>query len=163
MNAPTSLPTNVRCRRGNLANRLVSILAAAGAAVALGLPSLVQAQASAVRAPSPGLTYTSVREGTGASPTAADAVRVHYRGTLMDGTEFDSSYKRGQPATFPVNRVIKGWTEALQLMPEGSKWQIFVPAELAYGDSGAGPQIGPGATLIFEIELISIQKKEAAK
>ena len=110
-----------------------------------------------------GLQYKVLQEGTGATPVATDQVVCNYRGTLLDGTEFDSSYKRGQPATFPVNRVIKGWTEALQLMPVGSKWQIFVPAELAYGDSGAGPQIGPGATLIFEIELISIQKKEAAK
>jgi FKBP-type peptidyl-prolyl cis-trans isomerase len=110
-----------------------------------------------------GLQYKVLQGGTGPKPVATDQVVCNYRGTLLDGTEFDSSYKRGQPATFPVNRVIKGWTEALQLMPEGSKWQIFVPAELAYGDSGAGPQIGPGATLIFEIELISIQKKEAAK
>jgi FKBP-type peptidyl-prolyl cis-trans isomerase FklB len=79
----------------------------------------------------------------------------------LDNTEFDSSYKRGQPATFPVTGVIKGWTEALELMPVGSKWQLFVPAELAYGDRGAGGQIGPGATLIFEVELLSIQGKDA--
>ena len=83
----------------------------------------------------------------------------NYRGTLIDGKEFDSSYKRGQPATFPVNGVIKGWTEALQLMPVGSKWQLFIPPDLAYGERGAGGDIGPDATLIFEVELLSIEKK----
>jgi FKBP-type peptidyl-prolyl cis-trans isomerase FklB len=87
-------------------------------------------------------------------------VVCNYRGTLLNNTEFDSSYKRGQPATFPVNGVIKGWTDALQLMPVGSKWQLFVPAELAYGERGAGAQIGPNATLIFEVELLSIQGKD---
>jgi FKBP-type peptidyl-prolyl cis-trans isomerase FklB len=110
-----------------------------------------------------GLQYKVLQEGTGPKPTATDQVVCNYRGTLLDGTEFDSSYKRGQPATFPLSGVIKGWTEALQLMPVGSKWQLFVPAELGYGDRGAGPQIGPNATLIFEIELISIQKKDEAK
>jgi len=84
----------------------------------------------------------------------------NYRGTLIDGKEFDSSYKRGQPATFPVSGVIKGWTEALQLMPVGSKWQLFVPSNLAYAERGAGAEIGPNATLIFEVELISIQEKK---
>jgi FKBP-type peptidyl-prolyl cis-trans isomerase FklB len=84
----------------------------------------------------------------------------NYRGTLISGSEFDSSYKRGQPASFPVNGVIKGWTEALQLMPVGSKWQLFVPSELGYGDRGAGADIGPDATLIFEVELLSIQGKD---
>ncbi|SRR5713226_6518696 len=108
-----------------------------------------------------GLQYKILTEGTGPKPTATDTVSCNYRGTLLDGTEFDSSYKRGQPASFPVNGVIKGWTEALQLMPVGSKWQIFVPAELGYGDRGADPRssIGPGATLIFEVELLSIQDK----
>jgi FKBP-type peptidyl-prolyl cis-trans isomerase len=110
-----------------------------------------------------GLQYKILQQGTGAKPAATDQVVCNYRGTLLDGTEFDSSYKRGQPVTFPVNKVIKGWTEALQLMPVGSKWQLFIPAELAYGDQGAGPQIGPNATLIFEVELISIQKSEAAQ
>jgi FKBP-type peptidyl-prolyl cis-trans isomerase len=110
-----------------------------------------------------GLQYKVLQEGTGPKPVATDQVVCNYRGTLLDGTEFDSSYKRGQPATFPVTGVIKGWTEALQLMPVGSKWQLVIPADLAYGDRGAGPQIGPNATLIFEIELISIQKKDAAK
>jgi FKBP-type peptidyl-prolyl cis-trans isomerase FklB len=107
-----------------------------------------------------GLQYKVLQEGSGPKPTATDSVVCNYRGTLLDNTEFDSSYKRGQPATFPVTGVIKGWTEALQLMPVGSKWQLFVPAELAYGDRGAGAQIGPNATLIFEVELLSIQGKD---
>jgi FKBP-type peptidyl-prolyl cis-trans isomerase len=106
-----------------------------------------------------GLQYKVLAEGTGPKPTAGDSVTCNYRGTLVSGKEFDSSYKRGHPETFPVTGVIKGWTEALQLMPVGSKWQLFVPAELAYGDRGAGPDIGPGATLIFEVELLSIQEK----
>jgi FKBP-type peptidyl-prolyl cis-trans isomerase FklB len=104
-----------------------------------------------------GLQYKVITDGTGKKPKESDTVTTHYRGTLIDGTEFDSSAKRGQPATFPVKGVIKGWTEALQLMKEGSKWQLFVPSDLAYGDRGAGAQIGPNATLIFEVELISIQ------
>jgi FKBP-type peptidyl-prolyl cis-trans isomerase FklB len=106
-----------------------------------------------------GLQYKILTEGTGPKPTAADTVVCNYRGTLIDGKEFDSSYKRGQPATFPVNGVIKGWTEALQLMPVGSKWQLFIPPNLAYGERGAGADIGPDATLIFEVELMSIQEK----
>jgi FKBP-type peptidyl-prolyl cis-trans isomerase FklB len=106
-----------------------------------------------------GLQYKILKQGSGPKPSAADSVVCNYRGTLIDGTEFDSSYKRGQPATFPVSGVIKGWTEALQLMPVGSKWQLFVPSELAYGDRGAGADIGPNATLIFEVELLSIQGK----
>ena len=106
-----------------------------------------------------GLQYKILTKGSGPKPAASDTVVCNYRGTLVNGKEFDSSYKRGQPATFPVGGVIKGWTEALQLMPVGSKWQLFVPADLAYGDRGAGPDIGPGATLIFDVELISIQKK----
>lgn len=107
-----------------------------------------------------GLEYKILTEGTGPKPAATDSVSCNYRGTLLNGKEFDSSYKRGQPATFPVNGVIKGWTEALQLMPVGSKWQLFIPSELAYGDRGAGPDIGPGSTLIFEVELLSIQPKD---
>jgi FKBP-type peptidyl-prolyl cis-trans isomerase FklB len=106
-----------------------------------------------------GLQYKIITAGTGPKPAATDSVVCNYRGTLIDGTEFDSSYKRGQPATFPVIGVIKGWTEAVQLMPVGSKWQLFVPSDLAYGDRGAGPDIGPNATLIFEVELLSIQDK----
>jgi len=103
-----------------------------------------------------GLQYQVITPGTGNTPKATDKVITHYRGTLIDGTEFDSSYKRGNPATFPVKGVIAGWTEALQLMKEGAKWQLFVPENLAYGKRGAGGKIGPNATLIFEIELISI-------
>jgi FKBP-type peptidyl-prolyl cis-trans isomerase FklB len=110
-----------------------------------------------------GLQYKILTAGTGPKPTASDTVVCNYRGTLINGTEFDSSYKRGQPATFPVGGVIKGWTEALQLMPVGSKWQLFIPADLAYGDRGAGADIGPGATLIFEVELLSIQGKDQDK
>src|SRR5229473_4048570 len=106
-----------------------------------------------------GLQYKILAEGTGPKPSVADSVACNYRGTLLDGKEFDSSYTRGQPASFPVNGVIKGWTEALQLMPVGSKWQLFVPSELGYGDRGAGADIKPGATLIFEVELVSIQPK----
>src|SRR5436305_14617216 len=106
-----------------------------------------------------GLQYKILKEGTGPKPSTTDTVVCNYRGTLINGTEFDSSYKRGQPATFPVNGVIKGWTEALQLMPVGSKWQLFIPPDLAYGQRGAGADIGPNATLIFEVELLSIQGK----
>jgi FKBP-type peptidyl-prolyl cis-trans isomerase FklB len=110
-----------------------------------------------------GLQYKILKQGNGPKPAATDSVVCNYRGTLLDGTEFDSSYKRGQPATFPVNGVIKGWTEAVQLMPVGSKWQLFIPADLAYGNRGAGADIGPNATLIFEVELLSIQNKAAAQ
>ena len=109
-----------------------------------------------------GLQYKILTAGTGPKPTATDSVVCNYKGTLINGTEFDSSYKRGQPVTFPVSGVIKGWTEALQLMPVGSKWQLFIPASLAYGERGPG-EIGPNATLIFEVELISIKEKEKAK
>jgi len=105
-----------------------------------------------------GLQYKVIAEGTGEKPTKSDTVTTHYRGTLIDGTEFDSSYSRGEPATFPVSGVIAGWTEALQLMPVGSKWQLFIPSDLAYGARGAGERIGPNETLIFEIELLSIDK-----
>jgi FKBP-type peptidyl-prolyl cis-trans isomerase FklB len=110
-----------------------------------------------------GLQYKVLQEGTGPKPAPTDTVVCNYRGTLLDNAEFDSSYKRGQPATFPVTGVIKGWTEALQLMPVGSKWQLFIPSELAYGERGAGGQIGPNATLIFEVELLSIQAKDTKK
>ena len=103
-----------------------------------------------------GLQYKVLHEGSGPKPTANDTVTVNYRGTLVNGKEFDSSYKRGQPSTFPVTGVIKGWTEALQLMPVGSKWQLFIPPDLAYGDRSPSPDIGPGDTLIFDVELISI-------
>jgi FKBP-type peptidyl-prolyl cis-trans isomerase len=111
-----------------------------------------------------GLQYKIIKEGTGPKPTAEDTVLCHYRGTLMDNTEFDSSYKRGEPLKIPVGGVIKGWTEAIQLMPVGSKWQLFIPSDLAYGDRGApGSPIGPNSTLIFDVELISIEPKAAPK
>jgi FKBP-type peptidyl-prolyl cis-trans isomerase FklB len=106
-----------------------------------------------------GLQYKILKQGDGPKPTATDSVVCNYRGTLLDNTEFDSSYKHGQPATFNVSQVIHGWTEALQLMPVGSKWQLFIPSELAYGPRGSAPVIGPNATLIFEVELLSIQGK----
>jgi FKBP-type peptidyl-prolyl cis-trans isomerase FklB len=103
-----------------------------------------------------GLQYKVLAEGSGKTPKAADNVTVNYKGTLINGAEFDNSYKRGQPATFKANGVIKGWTEALQLMKEGSKWQLFIPPELGYGERGAGP-VPPNSTLIFEVELISVK------
>jgi FKBP-type peptidyl-prolyl cis-trans isomerase FklB len=110
-----------------------------------------------------GLEYKILTAGTGPKPAASDTVVCNYRGTLINGTEFDSSYKRGQPATFGVGQVIKGWTEALQLMPVGSKWQLVIPSSLAYGERGAGAEIGPDATLIFEVELLSIKPKDEGK
>lgn len=106
-----------------------------------------------------GLQYRILKAGMGSKPTIDDKVDCHYRGTLLDGSEFDNSYTRKQPASFPVRRAIKGWQEALQLMPVGSKWQLFVPPQLAYGERGAGEVIGPNATLIFEVELLSIKEK----
>jgi FKBP-type peptidyl-prolyl cis-trans isomerase FklB len=104
-----------------------------------------------------GLQYEIIKEGSGKKPGPASRVTVHYTGTLIDGTKFDSSVDRGEPATFPVNGVIKGWTEALQLMKAGSKWKLYIPSDLAYGDAGSPPTIGPGETLIFEVELISTE------
>lgn len=109
-----------------------------------------------------GLQYEILTEGKGPKPTADDTVEVHYRGTLVDGTEFDSSYSRGETVTFGVGQVIPGWTEALQLMPVGSKWKLAIPADLAYGAGGAGNVIGPNAALVFEVELISIPEPEKA-
>ena len=106
-----------------------------------------------------GLQYIVEKEGTGKTPTASDITSVNYRGTLLDGTEFDSSYKRGEPASFPVSGIIPGWQEALQLMKVGSKYRVFIPPSLAYGDRGAGPQIGPSATLIFDVELLGIKEQ----
>lgn len=108
-----------------------------------------------------GLQYKVLTAGDGPRPTTNDTVVTHYRGTLLDGTEFDSSIARGQPATFGVTKVIKGWTEALQLMPVGSKWQLFIPSELAYGATGSGQKIGPNATLTFDIELLEIKPPAA--
>ena len=110
-----------------------------------------------------GLQFKVVKEGTGAKPGKEDTVVVHYKGTLMDGTVFDSSYERGKPLTFPLNRVIPGWTEALQLMSVGSVYQVYLPSELGYGDRGAPPAIEPGSMLIFDIELIDIGEKTTEK
>jgi len=113
-----------------------------------------------VKVTASGLQYKVVKEGAGPSPKATDTVAVHYKGTLVDGTEFDSSYKRGEPTEFPVNRVIPGWTEGLQLMKKGSKYEFYIPAKLAYGNSPPpGSKIGPGATLIFEVELLDVAAK----
>ncbi|HEC16042.1 MAG TPA: FKBP-type peptidyl-prolyl cis-trans isomerase [Sedimenticola sp.] len=103
-----------------------------------------------------GLQYKVIKEGTGIKPKETDTVSVHYRGTLIDGTEFDSSYKRNKPTSFPVNQVIPGWTQVLQMMKEGAKWQVYIPSDLAYGPRGAGAVIGPDSTLIFDIELIKV-------
>ncbi|HIX03229.1 MAG TPA: FKBP-type peptidyl-prolyl cis-trans isomerase [Candidatus Odoribacter faecigallinarum] len=111
---------------------------------------------------SDGIQYKVIKEGNGPKPATTDKVKVHYRGTLIDGTEFDSSIKRGEPAEFQLNRVIPGWTKALQQMPVGSKWEIYIPADQAYGSRGAGP-IGPNETLIFEVELLDIIAPEAPK
>jgi FKBP-type peptidyl-prolyl cis-trans isomerase len=110
-----------------------------------------------------GLQYEVITEGTGPKPTAADQVRVHYHGTLIDGKVFDSSVDRGEPVVFGVGQVIPGWTEALQLMPVGSKWKIYLPSNIAYGERGAGGDIGPNAALIFEVELLEIVKPDAAQ
>ncbi|MCX6558709.1 MAG: FKBP-type peptidyl-prolyl cis-trans isomerase [Candidatus Aminicenantes bacterium] len=120
------------------------------------------AQKPGVKVTASGLQYKVLSKGSGPLPKVTDTVKVHYRGTLLDGTEFDSSYKRNQPAVFPLNGVIKGWTEALQLMKVGSKWQIFLPSSLAYGEQGAGQVIPPNATLIFDVELLGIEKTETA-
>ena len=106
-----------------------------------------------------GLQYMVLKEGTGAKPGPTDEVTVHYTGKLINGTVFDSSVERGEPATFPLNKVIPGWTEGLQLMSEGAKYRLFIPSELAYGEKGAGQQILPNSTLIFDVELIKVEKK----
>lgn len=120
------------------------------------------AKKEGVKTTASGLQYIVTVEGTGPSPKETDKVKVHYRGTLLDGVEFDSSFKRNMPAEFPLNRVIRGWTEGVQLMKVGSKYKFFIPAELAYGANGAGQLIGPNATLIFELELLEIMPPEAA-
>lgn len=115
-----------------------------------------------VKATASGLQYKAITEGKGAQPKETDTVQVNYRGTTLDGTEFDSSYKRNEPATFPLNKVIKGWTEGVQLMKEGAKYEFWIPATLAYGDRQVGPQIPPGSTLHFEVELLKVNPPQAA-
>ncbi|MEK0444744.1 MAG: hypothetical protein RLZZ399_65 [Verrucomicrobiota bacterium] len=115
------------------------------------------AKAEGVKTLPSGLQIKTLKEGAGKQPKATDTVVVHYRGRTIEGKEFDSSYKRGQPATFPLNRVIKGWTEGLQLLKEGGKAELYIPSDLAYGSRGAGADIGPDETLIFEVELISVK------
>jgi FKBP-type peptidyl-prolyl cis-trans isomerase FkpA len=137
------------------------LLPVALVSAALGLAALVAyapagAQPASAPTVSSGLVYKSLREGTGPSPTAADTVKVNYRGTLLDGTEFDSSYARNEPATFPLGRVIPCWTQGVQRMKVGGKAQLVCPPELAYGERGAGAKIPPNATLRFEIELLAI-------
>lgn len=114
------------------------------------------AQRSEVTTLASGLQYEVITAGNGSTPAASDTVKVHYHGTLIDGTVFDSSVRRGEPATFGVTQVISGWVEALQLMPVGSKWKLFIPSNLAYGAQGAGQHIGPHTTLVFEVELLDI-------
>ena len=118
------------------------------------------AKKEGVKTTESGLQYTVIKEGEGAKPKATDTVKVHYKGTLVDGTEFDSSYKRGEPISFPLNGVIKGWTEGLQLMPVGSTYRFFIPSDLGYGDRGAGADIPGGAALIFDVELIEINPQK---
>jgi FKBP-type peptidyl-prolyl cis-trans isomerase len=118
------------------------------------------AKKEGIKTTASGLQYKVVTEGKGAKPKADDVVEVNYKGTLIDGTEFDSSYKRGQPVKFPVNGVIPGWTEALQLMPVGSKYELYIPSDLAYGPGGTGGVIGPNQALVFEVELLDIKKPE---
>lgn len=111
-----------------------------------------------VKTTASGLQYKVLKSGNGKTPKATDTVKVHYHGTLIDGTVFDSSVERGEPASFPVNRVIPGWTEVLQLMKEGDKWQVYIPSQLAYGTESPSPKIGPNSTLIFDVELLAVEK-----
>ena len=158
---PTSStgPRGAACAPRALATlpALVSIACAAAALAAVPAANAQPSGAASVASPS--LVYKSLREGTGASPTAADTVKVHYRGTLLDGTEFDSSYKRNEPASFPLGGVIKCWTQGVQRMKVGGKAELVCPPELAYGTRGAGSVIPPNATLRFEIELLAINPR----
>jgi len=158
---PNLTPTRPGHGSAIAAIRRAAIVVVACSVGTLAWHAGANAQAGAASGPraAPGLVYRSLVDGNGASPTAADAVRVHYRGTLMDGTEFDSSYKRGQPATFPLNRVIPCWTQGVQRMKVGGKAELVCPPELAYGERGAGGTIPPNATLRFEIELLDINPR----
>jgi FKBP-type peptidyl-prolyl cis-trans isomerase FklB len=135
---------------------LVSLASAATSSEGLAWLSTKKTEEGVVELPS-GLLYKEIRAGTGKTPTVNSPCKCHYAGTLTDGTEFDSSYKRGAPLTFAPNQVIKGWTEAMQLMKEGGKWELFIPSELAYGDRGAGSLIPGGAVLVFELELLEVE------
>lgn len=138
--------------------------AKAAAALAAGEKFLADnGKREGVKTTASGLQYEIVKAGEGAQPKATDKVTVHYKGMLIDGTEFDSSYSRGQPVTFPLGNVIPGWTEGLQLLKAGGQAKLYIPAALAYGERGAGAKIGPNETLIFEVELISVEKGEAVK
>ncbi len=147
---------------GAIINKYISELKkkAAEENIAIGEKFLAENKAKdGVLTTESGLQYKVITEGKGAIPTKEQKVKVHYRGTTIDGEEFDSSYKRNEPTSFPVKGVIKGWTEALQLMPVGSKWELYIPSALAYGPRGAGANIGPNSTLIFEVELLEIVEK----
>ena len=149
---------------GAIINKYISELKkkAAEANIAIGEKFLAENKVKeGVVTTESGLQYKILTAGTGAIPTKEQQVKVHYRGTTIDGKEFDSSYKRKEPATFLPSRVIPGWTEALQLMPVGSKWELYIPSSLAYGPRGAGANIGPNSTLIFEVELLEIVEKAA--
>lgn len=135
---------------------LVALASAGTSEEGLKFLAAKKAEPGVVALPS-GLLYKEIRPGTGKTPTVDSPCDCHYSGTLTDGTEFDSSYKRGAPLTFAPNQVIKGWTEAMQLMKEGGKWELYIPSELAYGDSGAGGLIPGGAVLIFELELLKVK------
>jgi FKBP-type peptidyl-prolyl cis-trans isomerase FklB len=152
--ALTQLQANVQAQRAEKAAHAAETNKAEGEAFL----KANAAKAGVTTLPS-GVQYEIETAGAGPKPKADDVVLCNYRGTLLDGTEFDSSYKRGQPDSFPVGAVIKGWTEVLQKMPVGSKWRVYIPASLAYGEKGAPPDIGPNAVLSFEIELLSIQPK----
>jgi len=148
----------MRIRSFILATTLIPLTIMAQTALEKGEAFLKQnATKEGVKTTASGLQYKVLTEGTGKSPKATDTVTVNYRGTLIDGTEFDSSYKRGEPISFPLNGVIPGWTEGVQLMKEGSKYQFTIPSKLAYGSRGAGGVIGPDETLIFEVELLKVK------
>jgi FKBP-type peptidyl-prolyl cis-trans isomerase FklB len=155
---PLMTPDEIRTTLVDLRKRVMTKKSAQAAAQNIKAETFLDENATkdGVKTLPSGLQYKVMNEGHGATPGATDKVTVHYRGTLVDGTEFDSSYSRNKPVTFGVNRVIPGWTEALQLMQEGDKWQLFIPAKLGYAERGAGSKIPPNSTLIFEVELLSV-------